>query len=248
MDAVDKLSVLTDAAKYDVACTSSGVDRDARLGRLGATSCAGICHSFAADGRCITLLKVLLSNVCVFDCAYCVNRVSNDIPRATFQPRELADLTMAFYRRNYIEGLFLSSSVVGSPNRTMELIIECMRILREEYGFNGYLHAKAIPGAAPELIERLGFLVDRVSVNMELPSADSLRVLAPDKPLSSLLLPMGQIAQSAAENREERKLARRGEVPRFAPAGQSTQLIIERRRKTTARYCTCQTHSTGSIP
>jgi len=226
MNTTEKLAVLTDAAKYDVACTSSGVDRDARLGRLGATSCAGICHSFAADGRCITLLKVLLSNACAFDCAYCVNRRSNETPRATFQPRELADLTIGFYRRNYIEGLFISSGVLGTPDNTMEMLVEVARILREEYAFNGYIHAKAIPGCSPELIERLGHLVDRLSVNVELPSRESLQVLAPDKSTASVTRPMGIIHAGIVADREERRTTRLARRTAFAPAGQSTQLII----------------------
>lgn len=157
MDTIEKLGILADAAKYDVACTSSGVDRGTATGRLGNAVSAGICHSFSADGRCIALLKVLFSNACAYDCAYCVNRRENDVPRVAFKPRELADLTIEFYRRNYIEGLFLSSGVIGCADRTMELIIETLRILREEYGFRGYIHAKAIPGASPELVTRLGF-------------------------------------------------------------------------------------------
>lgn len=177
MDTTAKLALLADAAKYDVACTSSGIDRDARMGALGNATAAGICHSFSADGRCITLLKVLFTNVCVFDCAYCASRCSNDVPRASFRPRELADLTMEFYRRNYIEGLFLSSGVLKSPDYTTERIIECLRILREEYGFRGYIHAKAVPGTSSDLLAALGLLADRISVNMELPSSESLALL-----------------------------------------------------------------------
>lgn len=177
MDTIEKLGILADAAKYDVACTSSGVDRGAAAGRLGSAVSAGICHSFSADGRCIALLKVLFTNACAYDCAYCVNRRENDVPRVAFKPRELADLTIEFYRRNYIEGLFLSSGVLGCADRTMELTIETLGILREEYGFRGYIHAKAIPGASPELIARLGLLADRTSVNVELPSKESLALL-----------------------------------------------------------------------
>ena len=191
MTLAEKLTILTDAAKYDVACTSSGGDR--RGGRLGKTIAAGCCHSFSADGRCISLLKLLLTNVCVYDCQYCVNRTSNDLPRAMFTPRELADLTIQFYRRNYIEGLFLSSGVYRSPDYTTELMIRALRILREEYRFNGYIHAKAIPGTAPELVEQMGFLADRLSVNIELPSEAGLRTLAPDKTKQAILAPMGQI-------------------------------------------------------
>lgn len=181
MDLAEKLEILADSAKYDVACTSSGVDRPGRHGALGSSAAAGICHAFTADGRCVSLLKVLYSNVCSYDCSYCVNRRSNDRPRATFTPRELAELTIGFYRRNYIEGLFLSSAVLGTPDRTMELMIEALRILREEYHFNGYIHAKTIPGADPMLVEKIGRLADRLSVNIELPSETSLTTLAPDK-------------------------------------------------------------------
>lgn len=168
VDLFDKLKILSDSAKYDVACTSSGTDRSSGGEGIGNAAACGICHSFAADGRCISLLKVLMSNACVFDCKYCVNRVSNDVRRATFSPRELAELTMNFYRRNYIEGLFLSSAVVGSSDYTCERMIETLRILREEYKFGGYIHAKAIPGADNALITRLGMLADRMSVNIEL--------------------------------------------------------------------------------
>ena len=183
MELLDKLTILSDAAKYDAACTSSGVKRGARPGMIGNTSSsiAGCCHSFSADGRCVTLLKVLMSNACVYDCKYCVNRRSNDTRRAAFTPQELAELTMGFYRRNYIEGLFLSSGVLRDPDYTMEQMIRALRILRETYRFNGYILAKAIPGAAPELVRELGLLADRLSVNIELPSQAGLRTLAPDK-------------------------------------------------------------------
>lgn len=237
MDTIEKLQILADAAKYDVACTSSGINRDATLGSLGNTVCAGICHSFSADGRCITLLKVLFTNACVYDCAYCVNRCSNDIPRTAFDPRELAELVIGFYRRNFIEGLFLSSGVLGSPDYTTELIIESLRILREEHSFRGYIHAKTVPGTSPELVERLGRLADRLSVNMELPSHESLRYLCPNKTREGILDPMRQIRESICEDKETRALMRKGRVymaeraPRkgtraFAPAGQSTQMII----------------------
>ena len=205
VDTLAKLDILADAAKYDAACTSSGVERRAQAGRVGAASAAGCCHAFTADGRCITLLKVLLSNACRFDCAYCVNRRSHEIPRATFSPRELAELTMDFYRRNYIEGLFLSSGVFGTPDATCERMIECLRILREELRFNGYVHAKAIPHAAPELLDRLGRYADRLSMNIELPSADSLSRLCPDKDRASVLGPMGQIRDSITSRNGRRK-------------------------------------------
>lgn len=237
MDTTAKLALLADAAKYDVACTSSGIDRDAHMGALGNATAAGICHSFSADGRCITLLKVLFTNVCVFDCAYCASRCSNDVPRASFRPRELADLTMEFYRRNYIEGLFLSSGVLKSPDYTTERIIECLRILREEYGFRGYIHAKAVPGTSSDLLAALGLLADRISVNMELPSSESLALLCPNKTRDSIVAPMRQIREGIAEDRDTRALMRRDacymaqrrparKTRAFAPAGQSTQMII----------------------
>ena len=224
MDLMDKLTILADAAKYDAACTSSGVDRAEGGGRLGSAMMAGCCHSFSADGRCISLLKVLLTNKCMYDCAYCVNRRSNDLPRAAFTPRELAELTVAFYRRNYIEGLFLSSAVWGGPDRTTEAMIQVLRLLREEYGFWGYIHAKAIPGADPGLTRRLGELADRLSVNIELPSEASLGRLCPDKAKQAILAPMAQIRDGIRESRGE--LAKYRHAPRFAPAGQSTQMII----------------------
>lgn len=224
MELSEKIRILADSAKYDVACTSSGVDRGGQKGRLGNTIAGGICHSFAADGRCISLLKVLMSNYCVYDCEYCLNRRSNDVPRTAFAPRELAELTVGFYRRNYIEGLFLSSGVLRSPDYTMERMCETLRILREEYGFNGYIHAKAIPGASRELVTRIGLLADRVSVNLELPSEKSLNLLAPDKPRGNILGPMAQIRDDIAQNRTD--LVRYRHAPVFAPAGHSTQMII----------------------
>ncbi len=224
MDLMQKLTVLTDAAKYDVACTSSGVNRAGKAGGIGSAVACGICHSFAADGRCISLLKVLMSNMCAYDCAYCVNRRSNDTPRASFTPRELADLTMQFYRRNYIEGLFLSSAVVKNPDFTCEQMLRVLTLLREEYRFGGYIHVKAIPGADPRLVEALGLLADRMSVNIELPSQQSLRLLAPQKDRDGILKPMGQISQGIAERKSD--LVRYSRARRFVPAGQSTQMII----------------------
>lgn len=224
MELEEKLRILTGAAKYDAACTSSGVDKAASRGGIGSAAACGICHSFAGDGRCISLLKVLLSNACVYDCQYCVNRRSNDTPRAAFTPRELAELTIQFYRRNYIEGLFLSSGVFKNPDYTCEQMIETLRLLREEYRFSGYIHAKAIPGADPALIEHLGLLADRISVNIELPSQHSLSLLAPDKSKHLILAPMGQIAGRIRENSGE--LVRYRAAPKFAPAGQSTQMIV----------------------
>ena len=221
---MDKLTILADSAKYDVACTSSGASRTARAGTVGSCYAPGCCHAFTADGRCVSLLKVLMTNCCSFDCGYCVNRRSNDIPRATFAPRELAELTMEFYRRNYIEGLFLSSAVLGSPDYTTERMLAVLRLLRGEYRFGGYIHAKAIPGTSPELVQQLGYLADRLSVNVELPSERSLNLLAPDKGRHSIFRPMKQIAVSGAASREELTLYRH--APKFAPAGQSTQMIV----------------------
>ena len=221
---LEKLTILADAAKYDAACTSSGMDRAARPGGLGATMACGCCHSFSADGRCITLLKVLQSNACSYDCTYCVNRRTNDTRRATFTPRELADLTMQFYRRNYIEGLFLSSAVVNNPDYTCELMLETLRILRQEYHFYGYIHAKAIPGASAPLLTQLGLLADRMSVNIELPSETSLQLLAPDKKREDILAPMSFLRDGIAQGRQD--IVKYRHAPRFAPAGQSTQLIV----------------------
>ena len=226
MDLLEKLTILTDAAKYDASCTSSGVSRGFQAGKIGNTSSsvAGCCHSFSADGRCISLLKVLMTNCCVYDCKYCVNRRSNDTRRAAFTPRELAELTIQFYRRNYIEGLFLSSGVLRDPDYTTQRMIETLRLLRQEYGFNGYIHAKAIPGANPELVRQLGFLADRLSVNIELPSQKGLAALAPDKTKASILSPMRLIREQGQQNKEE--LVKYRHAPAFAPAGQSTQLIV----------------------
>lgn len=199
----EKLHILSDAAKYDVACTSSGVSREGRKGEIGNSVSCGICHSFSSDGRCISLLKVLFTNECIYDCKYCINRKSNDVPRACFEPDELAKLTMDFYRRNYIEGLFLSSGVITSPNYTMEQIIYCLRLLREKYHFNGYIHCKSIPGADPYLVEEAGWLADRMSVNLELPTAESLKQLAPNKTRQSILSPIRQIQLGIDESREE---------------------------------------------
>lgn len=226
MDLLEKLTILTDAAKYDASCTSSGVSRGFQTGKIGNTSSsvAGCCHSFSADGRCISLLKVLMTNCCVYDCKYCVNRRSNDTRRTAFTPRELAELTIQFYRRNYIEGLFLSSGVLRDPDYTTQRMIEALRLLRQEYGFNGYIHAKAIPGASPELVRQLGFLADRLSVNIELPSQKGLAALAPDKTKASILSPMRLIREQGQQNKEE--LVKYRHAPAFAPAGQSTQLIV----------------------
>lgn len=221
---MDKLKILSDAAKYDVACTSSGTDRAGRRGTVGNCIATGICHSFSADGRCISLLKILFTNECVFDCRYCLNRSSNDVPRASFTPDEVCTLTMEFYRRNYIEGLFLSSGILRSPDYTMELLCETVMRLRTRHRFNGYIHLKAIPGASPVLIEQAGYYADRMSVNLELATAEGLRELAPHKTRRTILQPMRQIQARSAENREEIALYRH--APRFVPAGQSTQMIV----------------------
>ncbi len=197
-----KLEILSDAAKYDVACTSSGVDRKGNQSGMGNSLACGICHSFSADGRCISLLKVLFTNECIFDCKYCANRSSNDVVRASFTPEEICELTMEFYRRNYIEGLFLSSGILVSPNHTMELILEALRMLREVHHFNGYIHCKAIPGADPALIEVLGWYADRMSINLELPTAESLKELAPHKSRKNILKPIRQIQLRRENSRE----------------------------------------------
>lgn len=226
MNLPDKLTILTDAAKYDASCTSSGVIRGSRPGMIGNTSSsiAGCCHSFSADGRCISLLKVLMTNYCVYDCKYCVNRRSNDTRRTAFTPRELAELTVQFYRRNYIEGLFLSSGVLRDPDYTTLRMIETLRLLRREFAFNGYIHAKAIPGTSLELVQQLGYLADRLSVNIELPSQKGLAALAPDKSKAAILAPMRLIEAQGRQNKEE--LVKYRHAPAFAPAGQSTQLIV----------------------
>ena len=198
-----KLEILSDAAKYDVACTSSGMQREGKQGELGNSVAAGICHSFSADGRCISLLKVLFTNECIFDCKYCINRSSNDVPRASFTPKELCELTIGFYKRNYIEGLFLSSGILHTPDYTMELICQTLRMLREEYHFRGYIHCKAIPGANPLLIEYAGWYADRMSVNLELPTNEGLRQLAPNKTRKNILTPMRQIQAGIAESRQQ---------------------------------------------
>lgn len=223
MDLMQKMTILTESAKYDAACTSSGSERSGN-GGLGSTLLAGCCHSFSADGRCISLLKILMTNHCIYDCKYCVNRSSNDVQRTILEPYEMAELTIQFYRRNYIEGLFLSSGVFKSPDHTMELMINSIKLLRCEHNFQGYIHAKSIPGASPGLVTRLGLLVDRISVNIELPSEASLKLLAPHKTKQSILTPMAQIAQELKANGSE--IVQYKNAPKFAPAGQATQMII----------------------
>ena len=220
-----KLKILTESAKYDVSCSSSGTVRRNQAGTLGNTvGGMGICHSFAEDGRCISLLKVMLTNVCIYDCAYCINRRSNDIPRATLSVSELVDLTIEFYRRNYIEGLFLSSGVVRNPDYTMERLVRVAKDLRTIHKFNGYIHLKSIPGASQELVNEAGLYADRMSVNIEIPKEENLKLLAPEKDHQSVYQPMRYIQQGVLTNKEDRKKFRY--APRFVPAGQSTQMIV----------------------
>lgn len=224
MQLSEKISILAEAARYDASCASSGSNRKASSSKFGNTSLSGICHSWSDDGRCISLLKLLMTNYCIYDCAYCVNRKSNDIKRASFTPDEIVNLTVSFYKRNYIEGLFLSSGVILSPDYTMSKMIEIALKLRKKEAFGGYIHMKTIPGASPELIHQAGLLADRISVNIELPSEQSLKKLAPDKTKNSILKPMSIIGKTICENRSERKKFKK--IPIFAPAGQSTQMII----------------------
>ena len=220
-----KLKILTESAKYDVSCSSSGTVRRNQAGTLGNTvGGMGICHSFAEDGRCISLLKVMLTNVCIYDCAYCINRRSNDIPRATLSVSELVDLTIEFYRRNYIEGLFLSSGVVRNPDYTMERLVRVAKDLRTIHKFNGYIHLKSIPGASWELVNEAGLYADRMSVNIEIPKEENLKLLAPEKDHQGVYQPMRYIQQGVLTNKEDRKKFRY--APRFVPAGQSTQMIV----------------------
>ncbi len=224
MSVMDKLKILADAAKYDVSSSSSGSSRKNDGNGIGNTVAAGLCHSFAADGRCISLLKILFTNECIYDCKYCINRKSNDVPRASFTPDEVCELTMEFYRRNYIEGLFLSSGILYSPDYTMELICETVYKLRTVYRFQGYIHVKAIPGADPALIQKAGFLVDRMSVNLEMATAEGLRAIAPNKHRKNILKPMRQIQNGITENKNELMLYRH--APHFCEAGQSTQMVV----------------------
>lgn len=224
MEMLNKLKILSDAAKYDVSCSSSGSNRKGKKGDIGSTSQSGICHSWADDGRCISLLKILFTNYCIYDCVYCVNRASNDVPRAAFTPDEVADLTINFYKRNYIEGLFLSSAVYKNPNYTMELLTSTVKKLREEHRFNGYIHLKAIPGADKALIEKAGMYVDRMSVNIELPSDEGLKLLAPQKKKDAIIKPMNFINSRIHQSVEERQKFKYSQS--FVPAGQTTQLIV----------------------
>jgi len=223
MNTLEKLMILAEGAKYDVSCSSSGVNKSNK-GGIGNSKAHGICHAWSSDGRCISLLKILLTNYCIYNCTYCVNRNQNDIPRASLTPREVADLTIQFYRRNYIEGLFLSSAIERSANHTMESIYQTLNILRNEYAFFGYIHVKVIPGADPDLIHQTGLLADRMSVNIEQPTEQSLKLLAPQKSLEALFLPMRQISHQLAIYHSERKKSRH--LQKFVPGGQSTQMII----------------------
>ena len=227
---LEKLKILAESAKYDVSCASSGTSRSHKSGAIGSAVGWGICHSFAEDGRCISLLKIMLTNYCMYDCAYCINRRSNDLPRATLSVTELVNLTIEFYRRNYIEGLFLSSGVVRNPDYTMERLVRAIKDLRLVHHFNGYIHMKSIPGASQELVNEAGLYADRLSVNIEIPNEASLRTLAPEKDFKSVFAPMRYIQQGVLQSAEERKRFRY--APRFAPAGQSTQMIIGATKET----------------
>lgn len=224
MDIIKKLEILSDAAKYDVSCSSSGSNRQNKKNGLGNASMAGICHSWSDDGRCISLLKILMTNYCIYDCVYCVNRSSNDLPRAIFTPEEIVDLTINFYKRNYIEGLFLSSAVFKDPNYTMEQILKVVKTLREKENFNGYIHTKTIPGTDDSLVEQVGRYVDRMSINIELPSENGLKLLAPKKTKQGILQPMRFINNNIIQTQEEKKIFRF--KPNFVPAGQTTQMIV----------------------
>ncbi|MCR4434298.1 MAG: putative DNA modification/repair radical SAM protein [Clostridiales bacterium] len=224
MELEKKLNILADSAKYDASCSSSGSTRKNKPGGVGNGSLGGICHSFSDDGRCISLFKILLTNHCIFDCKYCVNRASNDIPRTFFTPDEITALTLGFYRRNYIEGLFLSSAIYKNPDYTMELLLTTVRKLRKDNRFNGYIHLKAIPGADPRLIREAGYYADRMSVNIELPTQNSLKLLAPQKSKDAIIKPMSVISSKILENRDERK--HYSSSPAYVPAGQSTQMVI----------------------
>ena len=230
MELSEKLRILSGAAKYDVSCSSSGSNRGGKKGSLGSASSSGICHSFTPDGRCISLLKILLTNCCIYDCSYCINRRSNDVERATFTADEVVNLTMNFYRRNYIDGLFLSSAIIKNANFTMEILTEVVEKLRNEHNFGGYIHLKAIPGADEELINKAGRLVDRMSVNLELPSDKSLKLLAPEKNKEEIFKPMKNIKNQIIINKDERRKYKNSSI--FVPGGQSTQLIVGATKET----------------
>jgi len=221
---LEKLKTLAESAKYDVSCASSGTTRKNTPGGIGSTAGWGICHSFTEDGRCVSLLKIMLTNYCIYDCAYCINRRSNDIRRATFSVEELVELTIEFYRRNYIEGLFLSSGVINNPDYTMERMVRVIKELRTVHRYNGYIHMKSIPGASEQIVREAGLYADRLSVNIEIPTEQNLKMLAPEKSHESIFKPMLFIQQGVLESNEERR--KFNSAPRFAPAGQSTQMII----------------------
>ena len=224
MDIREKLEILADAAKYDVSCSSSGSNRKNKNNGLGNGSMGGICHSYSEDGRCISLLKILMTNACIYNCEYCINRRENDTLRATFSPEEVANLTMNFYRRNYIEGLFLSSGIIKNPDYTMERLVKVAEILRYKYNFNGYIHMKAIPGSSQDLVKKMGLLVDRMSINIELPTKKALSILAPEKKIADITRPMGNVKNELMVYGEDRK--KFAHTPKFLPAGQTTQMII----------------------
>ena len=224
MDIREKLEILADAAKYDVSCSSSGSNRKNKNNGLGNGSMGGICHSYSEDGRCISLLKILMTNACIYNCEYCINRRENDTQRATFSPEEVANLTMNFYRRNYIEGLFLSSGIIKNPDYTMERLVKVAELLRYKYNFNGYIHMKAIPGSSQDLVKKMGLLVDRMSINIELPSQKALSILAPEKKISDITRPMGDVKNEMKVYGDDRK--KFAHTPKFLPAGQTTQMII----------------------
>ena len=224
MDIREKLEILADAAKYDVSCSSSGSNRKNKNNGLGNGSMGGICHSYSEDGRCISLLKILMTNACIYNCEYCINRRENDTQRATFSPEEVANLTMNFYRRNYIEGLFLSSGIIKNPDYTMERLVKVAEILRYKYNFNGYIHMKAIPGSSQDLVKKMGLLVDRMSINIELPSQKALSLLAPEKKIADITRPMGDVKNEMMVYGDDRK--KFAHTPKFLPAGQTTQMIV----------------------
>ena len=224
MNIREKLEILADAAKYDVSCSSSGSSRKNKNKGLGNGSIAGICHSWSEDGRCISLLKILMTNSCIYNCEYCINRRENERVRVSFSPEEVVNLTVNFYRRNYIEGLFLSSGVIKNPDYTMESLIRVAELLRYKYNFNGYIHMKAIPGASEDLISRMGLLVDRMSINIELPTKESLKILAPEKKVADIIRPMGDVKNDMMVYGADRKVF--AHTPKFLPAGQTTQMIV----------------------
>ena len=224
MNIREKLEILADAAKYDVSCSSSGSSRKNKNKGLGNGSIAGICHSWSEDGRCISLLKILMTNSCIYNCEYCINRRENERVRVSFSPEEVVNLTVNFYRRNYIEGLFLSSGVIKNPDYTMESLIRVAELLRYKYNFNGYIHMKAIPGASEDLISRMGLLVDRMSINIELPTKESLKILAPEKKVADIIRPMGNVKNDMMVYGADRKVF--ANTPKFLPAGQTTQMIV----------------------